>query len=142
HQRRVVTEASRADTEAGLAEAVASRSCNTRARAFSRASVWWSSDVTMSIVSTDQVPGHAPGPLLEVLVLHPRDVPGAHDGGADRLFLVDDPTSGGLCVEPAVVSAVCRETDLPVRVMLRLNDTYTTTGGELTRLVGPGDDYL
>ena len=36
-------------------------------------------------------------------MLHPRDVPGAHDGGADRLFLVDDPTSGGLCVEPAVV---------------------------------------
>ena len=40
------------------------------------------------------------------------------------------------------MSAVCKETDLPVRAMLRLNDTYTTTGGELTRLVGLGEDYL
>ena len=75
-------------------------------------------------------------------MLHPRDVAGAHDGGADRLFVVDDPDSGGQSVEPAVVSALSRETDLPVRAMLRLNDTYTTTGGELTRLVGLAEDYL
>ena len=96
----------------------------------------------MSIVSTDQAAGHAAAPLLEVVVLHPRDVAGAHDGGADRLFVVDDLESGGLSAEPALVSAVCKETDLPVRAMLRLNDTYTTTGGELTRLVGLGEDYL
>jgi copper homeostasis protein len=96
----------------------------------------------MSIVSTDQAAGHAPDPLLEVVVLHPRDVPGAHDGGADRLFVVGDLEDGGLSVEPAVVSGVCKETDLPVRAMLRLNDTYTTTGGELTRLVGLAEDYL
>ena len=75
-------------------------------------------------------------------MLHPRDVAGAHDGGADRIFVVDDLESGGLSAEPGVVSAVCKETDLPVRAMLRLNDTYTTTGGELTRLVGLGEDYL
>ena len=75
-------------------------------------------------------------------MLHPRDVPGAHDGGADRLFVVGDLDDGGLSVEPTVVSAVCKETDLPVRAMLRLNDTYTTTGGELTRLVGLAEDYL
>ena len=75
-------------------------------------------------------------------MLHPRDVVGAHDGGADRIFVVDDLGSGGLSAEPGVVSAVCKETDLPVRAMLRLNDTYTTTGGELTRLVGLGEDYL
>ena len=75
-------------------------------------------------------------------MLHPRDVVGAHDGGADRIFVVDDLGSGGLSAEPGVVSAVCKETDLPVRAMLRLNDTYTTTGGELTRLVGLGQDYL
>lgn len=75
-------------------------------------------------------------------MLHPRDVVGAHDGGADRIFVVDDLESGGLSAEPGVVSAVCKETDLPVRAMLRLNDTYTTTGGELTRLVGLGEDYL
>ena len=48
----------------------------------------------------------------------------------------------GLSPEPAVVSAVCRETDLPVFVTLRLNDSWTTTGGELTRLVGLAEDYL
>ncbi len=75
-------------------------------------------------------------------MLHPRDVGGAHEGGADRIFVVDDLAAGGLSAEPSVVSAVCKETDLPVRAMLRLNDTYTTTGGELTRLVGLGEDYL
>ena len=75
-------------------------------------------------------------------MLHPRDVEGAHDGGADRLLVLDDVESGGLSVEPAVLSAVCKETDLPVRAMLRLNDSYTTTGGELTRLVGLGEQYL
>src|SRR5690606_31513671 len=35
-----------------------------------------------------------------------------------------------------------RETELPVFVTLRLNDTWTTTGGEMTRLVGLGEDYL
>lgn len=85
--------------------------------------------------------GHL-APLLEVLVLHPRDVPGAHEGGADRIFVVDDLEAGGRSPEPGLVSAVCKQTDLPVRVMLRLNDTYTTTGGELTRLVGLARDYL
>ena len=75
-------------------------------------------------------------------MLHPRDVAGADEGGADRLFVVDDVESGGLSAEPGLVSAICKETDLPVRAMLRLNDSYTTTGGELTRLVGLGEDYL
>ena len=75
-------------------------------------------------------------------MLHPRDVAGAHDGGADRIFVVDDLAAGGLSAEPSLVSAVCKETDIPVRAMLRLNDTFTTTGGELTRLVGLGEDYL
>jgi copper homeostasis protein len=96
----------------------------------------------MSIVSTGQGQGPAGAPLLEVVVLHPRDVPGAHEGGADRVFVVDDVEAGGLSVEPAVVSAVCKETDLPVRAMLRLNDGYSTTGAELARLVGLAGDYL
>ena len=77
--------------------------------------------------------------LLEVTVLGPRDVPGADEGGADRLHLVTD---SGLSPEPALVSSVCRETGLPVFVTLRLNDSWTTTGGEMTRLVGLGEDYL
>lgn len=96
----------------------------------------------MSIVDTVQVRPQQHAPLLEVVVLHERDVAGADEGGADRLFVVADVEAGGLSPEPALVSAVCKETDLPVRVMLRLNDSYTTTGGELARLVGLGEDYL
>jgi copper homeostasis protein len=96
----------------------------------------------MSIVSTDQAPEHEVAPLLEIVVLHPRDVAGAEEGRADRILVMDDPESGGRSAEPALVSAMCKETDLPVRAMLRLNDSYTTTGGELTRLVGLGEDYL
>ncbi len=75
-------------------------------------------------------------------MLHPRDVVGAHEGGADRLLVLTDVESAGRSPEPELVSAVCRETDLPVRAMLRLNDSYTTTGGELARLTGLGEDYL
>lgn len=82
------------------------------------------------------------GALLEVVVLHARDVAGADEGGADRLFVVADLDAGGLSPEPAVVSAICKQSEVPVRVMLRLNDGLTTTGGELTRLVGLGEDYL
>ncbi|GAA1476716.1 copper homeostasis protein CutC [Nocardioides aestuarii] len=77
--------------------------------------------------------------LLEVLVRHPGDVAGADEGGADRLHLVGE---ADLSPEPALVSAVCRESELPVHVRLRLNDTWTTTGGELARLVGLAEDFL
>jgi copper homeostasis protein len=95
----------------------------------------------MSIVNTDGE-DRAAAALLEVVVLHPRDASGADEGGADRLFVVADVESGGLSPEPATVSAVCKETEVPVRVMLRLNDGLSTTGGELSRLVGLGEDYL
>ena len=58
--------------------------------------------------------------LLEVTVLGPRDVAGADEGGADRLHLAGE---GGLSPEPDLVSATCRETELPVFVVLRLNDS-------------------
>jgi len=84
-------------------------------------------------------------PLLEVTVLHERDVPGAVDGGADRLHLVSHaaaPEDGPTSPEPATVSAVCRASEVPVFVLLRLNSSWTTTGGELTRLAGLAHDYL
>jgi copper homeostasis protein len=82
------------------------------------------------------------GVVLEVAVSEPRDVSGAVEGGADRLHLeVPGPTCG-LSPEPAAVSAVCRESDLPVFVLLRLNDTWSTSGGEFARLVGLGEDYV
>lgn len=83
------------------------------------------------------------GALLEVIVLHPRDVAGADEGGADRIEVVADIESGGgLSPEPGVVSAICKETEVPARVMLRLNEGFSTTGGELSRLVGLAEDYL
>ncbi len=83
------------------------------------------------------------GVLLEVAVAHERDVTGAVEGGADRLHVVG-PASDGCSLSPEIttVSAICRDTDVPVFVLLRLNDSWTTTGGELTRLVGLAEDYL
>jgi copper homeostasis protein len=83
------------------------------------------------------------GVLLEVTVAHERDVGGAQEGGADRLHVVGHGDGHhALSPEITTVSAVCRDTDLPVFVLLRLNDSWTTTGGELTRLVGLAEDYL
>jgi copper homeostasis protein len=96
----------------------------------------------MSIVSTQEKSCSRTRGLLEVVVVHPRDVEGADTGGADRLFLVADVEAGGRSPEPAVVSAVCRESDVPVRVILRLNDGLSSTGGELARLAGLGEEYL
>ena len=83
------------------------------------------------------------GVLLEVTVAHERDVAGAQEGRADRLHLVG-PGEGQHALSPEIttVSAICRDTDLPVFVLLRLNDSWTTTGGELARLVGLAEDYL
>ena len=83
------------------------------------------------------------GVLLEVAVAHERDVDGALEGGADRLHVLRPSGDGhGLSPEIATVSAVCRDAEVPVFVLLRLNESWTTTGGELTRLVGLAEDYL
>jgi copper homeostasis protein len=83
-----------------------------------------------------------PGVVLEVAVGDPRDVPGAAEGGGDRLHVALPGPACGLSPEPALVSAICRESDLPVFVLLRLNDSWSTTGGEFARLVGLGEDYV
>jgi copper homeostasis protein len=85
----------------------------------------------------------SPDVLLEVAVASERDVPGAQEGGATRLHAIGASSSAGaLSPEPATVSAICRESDLPVFVLLRLSESWTTTGGEMTRLVGLGEDFL
>jgi copper homeostasis protein len=85
----------------------------------------------------------APEILLEVTVASERDVPGALEGGASRLHAVGPGSSAGtLSPEPATVSAICRESDLPVFALLRLGESWTTTGGEMTRLVGLAEDFL
>jgi copper homeostasis protein len=98
----------------------------------------------MTIVSPDPTvsPESGTHPLLEVVVLHPRDAEAATSGEADRLLVLSEPERGGRSPEPAAVSAVLRETELPVRVLLRLDDGLSTTDGEFTRLVGLARDYL
>lgn len=80
--------------------------------------------------------------ILEVTVHHVRDVPGAQEGGADRLFYVVGEGPVGMSPAPSDVAAVVRDTDLPVRVMLRLNDSWTTTGAEFARLVTLAEQYV
>jgi copper homeostasis protein len=93
--------------------------------------------------STGLTPGsQLPTGLLEVIALHPADAEAAEAGGADRLELVGSMQHGGLSCETATVSAVVRSTALPVRVMLRLTEGFSTTGGELARLIGLAGDYL
>ncbi len=85
----------------------------------------------MTIVTPDQVDGSETGAAdgayaraeesaeLDVVVLHARDAEAAATGGADRLLLSADPEDGHYSPEPALVSAVVKETDLPVWVVLR-----------------------
>jgi copper homeostasis protein len=80
--------------------------------------------------------------VLEVTVRDPRDVAGAVEGGADRLFAAAPGPDCDLTPEPALVSAICRESDLPVFVLLQLNDSWATTGEEFARLVALGGDCL
>lgn len=84
------------------------------------------------------------GVLLEVAVAQARDVPGADEGGADRLLLhtLDATDPIGRSPDLQLASSVLRETELPVRVMLRLSDGLSTSGGELTRLVGLAEEYV
>src|SRR5690606_13496372 len=74
--------------------------------------------------------------LLEVIALGPGDAAGAQEGGADRLELVTDMDADGLTPDVQTRREVKRECDLPVRVMLRANDGFTTSGSELSRLQG------
>jgi copper homeostasis protein len=74
--------------------------------------------------------------LLEVIALGPADGPRAQEGGADRLELVADMDQDGLTPDVQTLRALKRECDLPVRVMLRANDGFATSGSELSRLQG------
>lgn len=81
--------------------------------------------------------------LLEVTVWHDQDVLGAQEGGADRLFLLAPAEDDiGLSPDVPTVAAILRGSSVPVRVCLRLNDSLTTTGGEFTRLIGLGEEFL
>lgn len=80
--------------------------------------------------------------LLEVIALHAADAERAQQGGADRLEVVGTMDSDGLSPEPALVGQISRATDLPLRVMVRLREGFSTDGAELARLHGLAEGYL
>lgn len=75
-------------------------------------------------------------PLLQVVALTPGDAAGAAAGGADRLEVLARPDVGGLTPDLDVIRAVRAASTLPIRVRLRLRESYGSDGGELARLVG------
>lgn len=75
-------------------------------------------------------------PLLELIALGPGDAAGAVEGGADRLEVVADMDADGLTPSVDTVRDLKRECDLPLRVMLRGHDGFSTSGSELSRLKG------
>lgn len=73
--------------------------------------------------------------LLEVAVTQQRDVPGAVEGGADRLLLVGSGPGRAVWPETAAVSAIVRASDVAVRVALRTDAPQPEGGVSLERLV-------
>lgn len=71
-------------------------------------------------------------------VLHPRDVAAATAGGADRLLLLTSPSLGGRTPSLPEVSAAVKETDLPVRVLLRYDDSLEARPADFQRFVDFG----
>ncbi len=90
----------------------------------------------MSIVTPYLAGDSAESAQLDVVVLHARDAEAAAAGGADRLLLSSDPEDGHYSPEPSVVSAVVRESDVPVWVTLR------TREGHFGRLVNLGATFV
>ncbi|TDD73699.1 copper homeostasis protein CutC [Actinomadura rubrisoli] len=72
--------------------------------------------------------------LLEVIALTAADARAAQEGGADRIEVVADMAADGLTPDPDLVEAMRKVTSLPMRVMLRANGGFRTTGAELDRL--------
>ncbi|WP_301176261.1 copper homeostasis protein CutC [Actinomadura geliboluensis] len=72
--------------------------------------------------------------LLEVIALTVDDARAAEEGGADRIEVVADMAADGLTPDPDLVAAMRAATALPMRVMLRANAGFRTTGAELDRL--------
>ena len=80
--------------------------------------------------------------LLEVLVTQQRDVPGALEGGADRLSLAVPGRDHGVSPDPAAASAVIRASDVPVRVVLRAEAGDRADAATLARLADLAHEYV
>ena len=68
--------------------------------------------------------------LLEVIVQSVSDAREAARGGADRLEVVRNLEAGGLTPPHDLVRDIASEVSLPLRVMVRENDGYSTHPGE------------
>jgi copper homeostasis protein len=90
----------------------------------------------MSIVTPHQGDDSTESAQLDVVVLHPRDAEAAVAGGADRLLLSAEPEDGHYSPEPSAVSAVVKESDVPVWVVLR------TRADHFGRLVTLGETFV
>lgn len=78
---------------------------------------------------------------LEVIALTVKDAVAAQKGGATRLEIVGDMTYDGFSPTPAQVAAIRANTSLPIRVMLRLRDGFSTDGSELQKLIARATTY-
>ncbi|WP_367125065.1 copper homeostasis protein CutC [Streptomyces phytohabitans] len=67
-------------------------------------------------------------PILEVIALDADDARAARAGGADRLELVADMAADGLTPSDETFDRVRSAVDLPLRVMLRAADGFTSGG--------------
>jgi copper homeostasis protein len=67
-------------------------------------------------------------PLLEVIACSVTDAIEAEKGGADRLEVVRDLKRGGLTPSYELVAEIRRTVDLPIRVMLRANESHELNG--------------
>jgi copper homeostasis protein len=72
--------------------------------------------------------------LLEVIVQSVPDALAATEGGADRLEVVRAIREGGLTPPMELVRAIKDATPLPLRVIVRENDGYTTSPREIETL--------
>ena len=79
--------------------------------------------------------------LLEIIALGPADAEAAEEGGADRLEVCEAMDQDGLAPDPKTVAAIRRRCTLPIRVMLRLSDGFTTSPPELGRLAALAKQY-
>ncbi|MFD4536315.1 copper homeostasis protein CutC [Kitasatospora sp. NPDC058397] len=67
-------------------------------------------------------------PIFEVIALTPQDAQAAESGGADRLELVTDMAADGLTPSVEDFARIRAAVDIPLRVMLRIQDGFAPGG--------------
>jgi copper homeostasis protein len=76
---------------------------------------------------SERTPAAEP-PLLEVIAVDADDARAAAVGGADRLELVSEPLQAGFDPSVAAFRAIRDAVDLPLRVMIRRRDGFSSGG--------------